>query len=418
MTRPRVLIAGAGVAGLEALMALRALAGDRADITIVAPETKFVNRSMAVDRLSRPPRGWGLRLERVVTELDARWYRGAVDRVVPEGRLAVTGSGHELPYDHLVLAVGAHPEREWHAAGVLTYHGRRDNPEYRVLVRQLRAGRVGKVAFVKPDGPSWPLPLYELALMTAGECPAVELTLVTPEKEPLGIFGARASAVVRRLLDERGVALRTSSRGVPSRPGRLHISPGGERLPVDRIVALPRLAGPRLRGVPCDHGGFIETDPYGRVAGLDGVFAAGDATASPIKQGGLAAQQADAVAATIARSLGADVTAQPFRPVLRGRLLTGGPSRYLRAGAGDSTVSEQALWWPPNRLCGRYLAPYLSSQVGFATDVMPADEQSVPVAVSLGHAPPNELSELVDLAHVRDEPRASLSSTEPKEASA
>jgi sulfide:quinone oxidoreductase len=170
--------------------------------------------------------------------------------------------------------------------------------------------------------------------------------------------------------------------------------------------------------VPCDHGGFIETDPYGRVAGLDGVFAAGDATAFPIKQGGLAAQQADAVAATIARSLGADVTAQPFRPVLRGRLLTGGPSRYLRAGAGDSTVSEQALWWPPNRLCGRYLAPYLSSQVGFATDVMPADEQSVPVAVSLGHAPPNELSELVDLAHVRDEPRASLSSTEPKEASA
>ena len=402
MTRPRVLIAGAGVAGLEALLALRALGGDRADITIVAPETKFVNRSMAVDRLSRPPRARGLRLERVVAELDAHWYRGAVDRVVHERRLILTGQGHELPYDHLVLALGAHSEREWRAQGVLTYHGRRDGPAYRLLLRQLRAGRVDKVAFVKPAGPSWPIPLYDLALTTAAECLvtgcAVELTVVTPEEEPLVIFGARASAVVRGLLDERGVALRTSSHGVPSRPGRLHISPGGQRLAVDRIVTLPRLVGPRLRGVPCDRGGFIETDPYGRVDRLDGVYAAGDATAFPIKQGGLAAQQADVVAAAIARSLGADVTAQPFRPVLRGRLLTGGPSRYLRAGAGDSTVSEQALWWPPNRLCGRYLAPYLSSQVGFAADVMPPDDQSIPVAVALGHPAPGGLLELVDLA--------------------
>jgi sulfide:quinone oxidoreductase len=112
------------------------------------------------------------------------------------------------------------------------------------------------------------------------------------------------------------------------------------------------------------------------VPGLDGVFAAGDATAFPIKQGGLAAQQADAVAEAIAASVGADVDPQPFRPVLRGVLLTGDSARFLRAdisgeAGDDSTVAVEALWWPPNKLCGRYLAPYLSSQVGAAADVMP-----------------------------------------------
>ena len=107
------------------------------------------------------------------------------------------------------------------------------------------------------------------------------------------------------------------------------------------------------------------------------MFAAGDATAFPIKQGGLAAQQADAVAEAIAASVGADIDPQPFRPILRGVLLTGGPARYLRAdisgGAGDdSTISGEALWWPPDKIAGRYLAPYLSSQVGDAADVMPA----------------------------------------------
>jgi len=156
----------------------------------------------------------------------------------------------------------------------------------------------------------------------------------------------------------------------------LDVSPGERRLRVDRIVTFPRLAGPRLRGVPCGRDGFLRADAHGRLAGVDGVFAAGDVTAFPIKQSGLAAQQADAVAEAIAASVGADIDPQPFRPVLRGVLLTGGPARYLRAdisgGAGDdSIVAGEALWWPPNKLCGRYLASYLSSQVGDAADVMP-----------------------------------------------
>jgi sulfide:quinone oxidoreductase len=408
--RPHVLIAGGGVAGLETLLALRALATDRVDITILAPELKFVNRSMSAQQPFKVQRGRGLRLEAAAADLGARWQRATLDRVVHAEHRAVTRDGDELAYDMLVLALGAHPKSEWQSEDVLTYRGGRDGPAYRLLLHQLRKGRVEKVAFVKPAGASWPLPLYDLALMTAADCAAhdlqgVELSLITPEPEPLGIFGSRASVAIRRLLDESGVSLHTSSYGVPNPPGRLDISPGAQSLAVDRIVTEPRLVGPSLRGIPSGSDGFIHTDRHGRVPGLDDVFAAGDATTFPVKQGGLAAQQADAVAEAIAAAAGAQIDPQPFRPVLRGTLLTGGPTRYLRAdisgGAGDnSTVSDEAMWWPPNKLCGRYLAPYLSSKTGEAADVMPQDAGAIQIDIRLDPERPDTrggFGELSDL---------------------
>ncbi|MGI8624148.1 MAG: hypothetical protein ACR2NB_11855 [Solirubrobacteraceae bacterium] len=192
---------------------------------------------------------------------------------------------------------------------------------------------------------------------------------------------------------------------MPSRSGWLDISPGDRGVQVDRVVTLPRLVGPRLRGIACVHDGFIATDAHGRVAGAEDVFAAGDATDFPIKHGGLAAQQADAVAETIAASAGADLDPQPFRPILRGVLLTGGPARYLRADisdgpSDDAVISEEALWWPPDKISGRYLAPYLSSRVGDAADVMPQGEHAIPVEIALDHAAPDaqrSFGELSDL---------------------
>jgi sulfide:quinone oxidoreductase len=378
LRRPRVVIAGGGVAGLETLLALRALAGSRVDVTLVAPELRFVNRSMAVDQPFKTHRVRGVKLEDIAAEHGARWHRGALDRVERERRVVVTKAADELAYDALVLALGARPDREWHSDGVLTFHDGRDSPAYRLLLHRLREGRIDRLAFVKPTGTSWPLPLYDLALMTAAATRhrrGAVLTLVTPEAAPLGIFGDPASAAVATLLAENGIALHTSSIGVPGRPGELDIRPGDRRLSVDRIVTEPRLIGPRLRGIPSGRDGFIHTDAHGRVAGLEGVYAAGDATAFPIKHGGLAAQQADAVAEAIAAAVGVDIDPQPFRPVLHGSLLTGAAPLYLRAdisgcAGDDSTISTQALWWPPNKLNGLHLAPYLSRQAGETVDVI------------------------------------------------
>jgi sulfide:quinone oxidoreductase len=371
--RPHVLIAGGGVAALETLLALRAVAGERVDITLIAPETKFFNRSMAVDQPSRIRSGNGLKLREVAGEFGARWHRATVGHVDSRRRVVVTEKAETLAYDRLVLALGARSGREWHVDRVFTYRDAVDVHRYRRLVRQLEDGRVASVAFVKPQGASWLVPLYELALATAAACDAravpPELSFVTPEAEPLEVFGASASAGVRLALEDSGVRLYTNTDGVPSRPGRLYLSPGDRRLRVDCVVTVPRLVGPRLRGVPSGPDGFIRTDAHGRVLGMERVLCAGDATSFPIKQGGLAAQQADAVAESVAASVGVDIVPRPFRPVLRGLIVGRGSPQYMRAriaaGAGeDCTFSQEPLWWPPNRLCGRYLAPYLSRRAG------------------------------------------------------
>ena len=162
--------------------------------------------------------------------------------------------------------------------------------------------------------------------------------------------------------------------------GRKLLLAGGAELFVDRVITLPVLEGPRLPGLPHDPHGFIPVDKFGRVAGVEHVYAAGDVTTFPLKQGGLAAQQADAVAETIAAEAGAVTIPTPFRPVLRGLLLTGGAPLYLRAepqrlhheatvaieapsthrpSRDASAAAGQALWWPPAKIAGRYMAPYL-----------------------------------------------------------
>jgi sulfide:quinone oxidoreductase len=392
--RRRVVIAGGGVAGLETLLALHSLAGDRVDITLVEPELTFVNRSMAVMEPFKGRGARGVRTQDIAGEFGARWIRRSLERVSHEERVAITRDGMELPYDVLVLAVGARrPERPWPPDGQLPFYDGRDVPDYALLLRHVRDGRANKLAFVRPAGASWPLPIYDLALLTAADCAShgrsaeIELTLITPEQEPLGIFGAPASAAIRGLLDQAGVTLCTSSFAEPAGHGWLDVTPGHRRLQVDRVVTQSRLVGPRLRGVPCDRDGFIQTDNQGRVHGIEGVFAAGDATAFPIKQGGLAAQQADAIAEAIAYAAGADISPQPFRPILRGTLLTGTAARYLRAdisgtAGDDSIISTEALWWPPNKLCGRYLAPYLG-RLDDGADVMPQDDGAIPVGVRL-----------------------------------
>ena len=374
---PRVLIAGAGVAGLETLLGLRALAGDRVDITLLASELSFVNNSMCAEQPFRPQRPRGVRLRALASEFDACWHRGRLARVDPAQRLVVTRTGARMHYDRLVLAVGAGRERDY--SGALTYRDGRDSSSYRLLLQHLHQGRVTRVAFVKPAGATRLLPIYDLALLTAADCAAheradIELSLVTPEEQPLAAFGRQASETVRGLLAQCGVHLYTSSYALPGRSGQLHLRPGGRTIAVDRIVTEPRLYGRRIPGIPFDGNTFIPTDPHGRVRGLDDVFAAGDVTAFPLRQGGLAAQQADAVAEAIAASFGVDIEPRPFRPILRGALLTGGGARYMRTdisgrAGDDSVISTDPLWCPPTRLAARYLSPYLSSRSGSALDV-------------------------------------------------
>jgi len=363
----KVVIAGGGVAALEALMALRELAEERVELELVTPTPEFAYRPLAVAE----PFGFGearrYDVVRIASDHRAAVHIAEIKSVDTAARQVVTRDGRELPFDVLLVAVGARPTTS--IPGSLTIQGPGYTGRFCAVLRELDERRVRHVAFAVPPGASWPLPLYELALMTAAhvaerELRKVRLSLVTPEQAPLELFGTAASETVRELLEERGIELHLSRHPARFQDGELSLVPS-DKLSVERVVSLPRLLGPQLAGLPTDADGFIPVDLHGLVRGERDVYAAGDATNSPIKQGGVAAQQADAAAEAIAARAGVPLDPQPFRPVLRGLLLTGSTPRYMKAdvsgGRGeDWSVSDHALWWPPSKIAGRRLAPYLA----------------------------------------------------------
>lgn len=242
------------------------------------------------------------------------------------------------------------------------------------MLRRLQAGVISRLAFAVPPGVTWTLPIYELALMTAhfarqNVVPA-ELSIATAEGQPLEIFGPEASEMVRGILGDSSIRLQTHGVVAPrgGEQWRLELADASA---TDEIVAMPQLRGPGVGGLPADDDGFLIVDEHGRVFGQDDVYSAGDAISFPIKQGGLAAQQADTAAAHIANRAGIDVDPAPFEPVLHAKLLTGAAPRYLRRALrapAPAELSAEPPWRPEVKIVGRHLAPYLASHGAWGGD--------------------------------------------------
>jgi len=364
-----VAIAGGGVAALEAALALRALGADEIDVTMIAPESEFVYRPLSVvepfafGSAARHPLG------EIAADIGAELVVDSVAWVDTDQRVAHTAGEVTVEYDALILALGARPIPCYEHA--LTIDDRRLDEILHGLIQDVEGGYVHRLAFVIPPRMGWPLPIYELALMTAHRAfdmnTELAVTIVTPEAAPLAVFGDRASAAVARLLTDRGVDLITgSSCEVPD--GRhVVVNPSDRRLAVDRVVALPELFGPAVRGLPSGDHGFIPIDSLCQVRGVDRVYAAGDATDCPLKHGGIAAQQADTAAQVIAAIAGRPVEPTPLNPTIHGILLTGAAPLHLSAEVIDGQASSAAFteapnWSPPRKIAARYLAPYLDAR--------------------------------------------------------
>ena len=365
----RVLVAGSGVAGLEALLAIRKLAKDRVELELLCPQQVLNYRPLTVAEPfgeGEPPE---IDVRKLVDDVGAMHRPGVLTKVDPEQKTVLTSRGQTLRYDTLVIATGA--VRLPAVPGALTFSERRDIAPLKRLLGEVEQGRVTKIGFVVPSGAGWPLPIYELALLTStwaerhGQT-SVEITLATPEWGPLALFGEAGSMSVRELLDRHHITFVPSSYPVRFEKGTLELAPS-RRLTLDRVVALPQIEGPQIAGLPSEAHGFIPTDLHGLVSGVSDVYAAGDATTFPIKQGGLAAQQADAVARRIAARVAGTVEAEtdPFRPVLRALLLTGGEPCFLQAeligGQGAASLAAaEALWSPSGKIAAAELGPYLA----------------------------------------------------------
>jgi sulfide:quinone oxidoreductase len=287
--KTRVLIAGGGVAALEAALALRDLAEDRVSVELLAPEPHFWYRPLAVAAPFQLGDVRRFELDGLTLSIGASFTRGALCAVDAWRHIAHTSMNVEIEYDTLLVACGAVPTPA--IPGALTFRGPADIEKIEHLLEEIEGGGVHSVAFAIPWGAVWSLPAYELALLTAAHLQArgtrnVELTLVTPEEEPLQLFGSPASEAVRELLAKRGVSIRAGAYAAEFTEGKLRLIPEGS-VPAERVVALPRLRGAPIDGLPQTLHGFIPVDAHCRVHGVEDVFAAGDITSFTVKQGGV-----------------------------------------------------------------------------------------------------------------------------------
>jgi sulfide:quinone oxidoreductase len=375
-----VLVAGGGIAGLELVLALRVLAGQRVTITVLTPAARLTPPAMTVAepfaRGGAPTYDW----PQIAGDQGVHLVLDSLAAVDTAERAVYTHSGKRMSYDLLAIVTGA--RRAAPFAGAVTFGVDEDASDaLRRITADLVAGTAASVAFALPTPSTWPLPLYELALLTAHElrergCDA-PVKIVTPEQTPLALFGAAANDAFASLLKALAVDAITGARPRGVRAGALLLSDG--QVDADRVVTIGDVRAKPVAGLPVDRVGFIPVDLHGRVPGEPAVYAAGEATSFPLRQGGLATQQADAVAEAIAAACGAGNEPSPFRPILRGRLLTSGAPLYLQARpSGQSLASTRALWSPPEKVAGRYLAPYLAtarpSRLGAAalTELVPA----------------------------------------------
>ncbi len=363
----RVIIAGGGPAAVEAVLALRDLAGDRVSLELIAPNRELVVRAYEVLAPFHEGHEHRYPLAQIVADLDAELVVDALVAVDADARLITLRSGDQRRYDALIVAVGARPVAP--LPGAIPFRGAQDAGHVKALLSESQAGRHAPVAFVVSSGHVWALPLYEVALNTSHwlrsrGVKGVALSLVSPEPEPLSLFGAPVSKEVAALLDANGIEFVTGH-ALRLHAGRLRLAGGGD-LAAETAISLARLSGPRIAGLPHDREGYVRVDDFGRVVGLERVFAAGDATAYPVKQGGIATQHSDVIAALLAAELGAPGVVPEFRPVLRAVLMGGHEPRYLYAELGErlqqtSRASLEPLWPESSKLLGRYLSPYLES---------------------------------------------------------
>jgi sulfide:quinone oxidoreductase len=408
----RVLVAGGGIAALEVLAGLRTLAGERVQATLLAPDRAFSYSplSTAVPFTFRTERTRPL--DGLAGGLGANFVPDGLAQVDEARGRVLTQKGDFLPYEVLVLAVGARVEH----GGPATFwqRGPAGQAQLARLLHELEAGTTRSVAFVVPHRAGWPVDAYELALVASVAArrgaAGTKVSVLTAETAPLEAFGAAAAEAVRTELARAEVELVTGvevsvpeardeagrdafSSTVARLAGRarrpeshtqlvLRLRPGSS-VAVDRALFLPAVHGPAIAGTAHDPSGFIPVDEHARASGQNDVYAAGDATALALKHSTSASAQGTAAAEAIAAAAGADVDPQPWRPMLYGILalpphFPGPPgSPWLRNGEPVT----HCLWWPPGHVAGRHLAPYLASSDPAVSPGLEWHPDGVPLAI-------------------------------------
>ena len=382
--RQRIVILGAGFAGLETAFLLRMRMRDTVELASVSDREAFTFRPNTI----YVP--FGADPADLVVDLSKPFHRRHIahltDRVTgvdPDAHQVALAGGGKLHYDKLVIATGAamRPEEipglPEHAATIWTpksmlgvrerFHQARDDA---------RAGRRSRVLFLIPPNNKCAGPLYEIVMMfetwlrreKARE--QVQITWSTFEQTYIQAFGPRLHEVVSTEFEQRGIEGHTEEVVTEVASGEARYSDGSRRA-FDHLIAFPPyVSAVHYQSLPSDERGFIQTDMTTRqVAGHPDIYAPGDAGDFPVKQAFLAFLQADTVAEHIASTAGMHAFERPFDPVSMCIMemfdkatfaqvplaLTGDPARpvTVRADAnGDYKVGTGSTWRLGKKMLG------------------------------------------------------------------
>lgn len=360
--RRKVVIIGCGVAALETAIGLYEDANIEVDVTMICPTNEFNYRPFAALEPFGIRHVDSMPIDGLLAGCEVQIIHDKVSRVDKSFGRVMTSRGELVDFDALVVTTGA--ESVEGLRGAITIGDAAGTIKLEHLLRELDAGLFKSIAYVAPTGASWTLPLYEMAMLTAARARqrghVVAVKLITSEQVPLQVFGEKASAHTRQLLNESGVELHTNIRSRSFTDGKV-TTISGQEIAVDRAVALPHLVGRRIPGLPHDPNGFLPTDGFGLVHDTEAIYAAGDITDFPVKQGSIAAQQADAVVSSLAARFGDERSPRPFKPRLHAILLSDRAQTFLRASDDGgphrgADVSDEPLWEDAEKIFSRHLS--------------------------------------------------------------
>lgn len=339
----RVVVLGAGLAGLPAAHRLARRLGREHSVTVVAREADFVYRP------SLPWVAVGVRRpEAIVAPVrpglerrGIRFVQAEVRAIDPERREVVTGAG-VLRYDFLIVALGA--ELDWEAVPGSREHSaaihRLDGcVRVRDAIRRLEAGRI--LVVIAP-GVDTPAPAYEFPFLLDDYLRRhrrrrhVEIEIATFEPRALDCGGDGPSRLVTRALEQRGIRLRTSVRAVRVEKSAV-VFDDGTRSEASLIILDPPYRGPSPlhRSPIADAAGFVRCNLRMHNPDYPEVFAAGDCVALDVPRTG---HHARLQASVVARNVAARVAGREPRAVFR-------PSTMLDVPLG-SREAVFSLWKP------------------------------------------------------------------------
>lgn len=302
----RIVIAGAGIAGVPLAYAVKARLHGRAEVTVVSesPDFHFVPANPWLALGLRAESDVSFAIEPLLSARKIALRVAPLERIdLQRARMRLEG-GAELPYDYLAIATGIRPD--W-----TLIPGTLDNPAVHSVIRPADAVAAHDAyqRFLEHPGPvviaaapAVPTigPMYEYAFLLDADLrrralrQRVPITLITPEPYPghVGLDKPLAKDQLTEALRKQAIAWIGNAAVQRCEDRRLHFTV--QDLPHEPV---PRsedfeyaVIWPPFRGIDavagcaslCDAQGLIAVDEYQRARGHANVFAIGACTAKPL----------------------------------------------------------------------------------------------------------------------------------------